>query len=111
MNPIVKEFQDDVALKNEVKELSAKGISKDDLYVISHDVDRTERVAGKVDANTVGINEEGLGTAVGNIFRKKGDELREKFKELGFTQEKANELEAKLDHGEILLIVDNAESA
>lgn len=92
---------------NQVKLQSQKGISKDNLYVISHDDDRTERVADNVDANTVGINEEGLGTAVGNIFRKKGDELREKFKQLGFSQTEANEFEEKLDHGKILLIITN----
>ncbi|GGB50432.1 general stress protein [Virgibacillus dakarensis] len=108
MKPIVKEFQDDTALMTEVKELSAKGIHKDNLYVMSHDADRTNRVAEKVDANKVGVSEEGLGTAVGNIFRKKGDELRQKFKELGFAQHEANELEEKLDHGKILLIVNQA---
>lgn len=107
MKPVVKEFQDDVALMQEVKLQSQKGISKDNLYVISHDDDRTDRVAGNVDANKVGVSEEGLETAVGNLFRKKGDELRAKFKELGFSQEEASELEEKLDHGKILLLIAN----
>ncbi|ASN04412.1 general stress protein [Virgibacillus necropolis] len=107
MKPVVKEFQDDTQLMSEVKILSAQGVEKDDLYVISHDSDRTDRVADKVEANKVGINEEGIGNAVGNIFRKKGDELRVKFEELGFTQDEANELEEKLDHGKILLINKN----
>ncbi|ASK62267.1 general stress protein [Virgibacillus phasianinus] len=105
MKPAVKEFQDDKALMEEVKTQTQKGISKDNLYVISHDDDRTDRVAGNVDASEIGAKEEGLGTAVGNIFRKKGDELRTKFKELGFPQEEANELEEKLDHGKILLLI------
>lgn len=107
MKPVVREFQDDVALMNEVKQLAQRGVDKDDLYVISHDDDRTERVSDNVDANTVGLKEEGMGTAVGNIFRSKGDELRAKFEELGFTEDKAEELEEKLDHGKILLIVDS----
>ncbi|GIO23600.1 general stress protein [Oceanobacillus sp. J11TS1] len=107
MKPIVKEFHDDQALIEEVKLQSQKGISKDNLYVMSHDDDRTDRVAKNVDANTVGVKEEGLGTVVNNIFRKKGDELRAKFKELGFSQAEASELEERLDHGKILLLIDN----
>lgn len=106
MKPIVKEFLDDKGLMQEVKTQAANGVKKENLYVISHDDDRTDRVAGNVNANEVGIGEEGLGTAVGNIFRKKGDELRAKFKELGFDQSEAGELEEKLDHGKILLMID-----
>lgn len=107
MEPTVKEFQDDKELMQEVKNQTENGVKKENLYVMSHDDDRTDRVASKVDANEVGVSEEGLGTAVGNIFRKKGDELRAKFRELGFEQSTASKLEEKLDHGEILLIIDN----
>lgn len=104
MKPIVKEFQDDRSLIMEVKALSARGISKENLYVISHDDDRTDRVSDQVDAEEVGMKEIGLKVAVGNMFRKKGDELRAKFEELGFTQVEAEALEEKLDHGKILLL-------
>lgn len=105
MKPIVKEFQDDTLLMQEVKIQANNGVSKENLYVISHDDDRTDRVASKVNANEVGVDEQGLGKAVGNIFRKKGDELRNKFQELGFDQSEASELEEKLDHGKILLMI------
>lgn len=105
MKPEVKEFHDDEALMHEVKAQASYGVSKDNLYVMSHDDDRTERVAEKVNASEVGMGEEGLKTAVGNIFRKKGDELRSKFHELGFSKDEAGELEEKLDHGKILLLI------
>lgn len=105
MKPLVKEFQDDQALMKEVNMQVAKGIQREDLYVISHDDDRTDRVANKVDANTIGINEEGFATAMENIFRKKGDELRAKLEELGFNQVESEVLEEKLDHGKILLLI------
>lgn len=105
MKPIVKEFFDDTAIEEEVEVQLNKGISPDQLYIISHDNDRTNRVAGQVDANTIGVKEEGIGTAIANIFRKKGDELRAKFTELGFTEEEASLLEEELDHGKILLII------
>ncbi|MUV36771.1 General stress protein 17M [Lentibacillus sp. JNUCC-1] len=107
MKPSVKEFKDDTKLKEEVKSLAEKGVSKDTLYVLSHDDDRTDRVADSVDANKVGLSEQELSTYVGNIFRKKGDELRAKFQELGFPEQEAGDLEEKLDHGTILLVNTN----
>lgn len=107
MKPVIKEFKDDVELMKEVKSLADKGVSKENLYVMSHDEDRTDRVADNVDASKVGVDEQGLETAVKNVFRKKGDELRAQFEELGFTQAEADNLEEKLDHGTILLINTN----
>ncbi len=107
MKPVVEEFKNDTELMNVVKSLSSKGISKENLYVLSHDDDRTDRVADKVDANKIGINEMGFDTYVSNIFSKKGDELRSQLKELGFSQQEANNYEEKLDQGTILLINTN----
>jgi hypothetical protein len=101
MKPAVKEFQDDVELKKEFIKLKEQGVSKENLYVMSHDDDRTDRVADNISAGKLG---EGLETAEGRVFTKKGDELRAQFKELGFSRDEANEFEKKLDHGTILLI-------
>lgn len=105
MKPEVKEFQDDTNLIEEVNVQASKGVSKDDMYVVSHDDDRTKRIADKVNANEIGVKEEGLKVALENIFNKKGDELRNKFQEIGFSENEASELEEKLDHGKILLVI------
>ena len=34
-----------------------------------------------------------------------GDELRNKLQEIGFSENEASELEEKLDHGKILLVI------
>lgn len=107
MQPVVKEFKEDTALIEEVNSLGEKGIAKDNLYVMSHDDDRTKRVVGDSQASKVRVADEKLKTAVSNIFRKKGDELRGKLKDLGFSQQQADDLEEKLDHGSILLINTN----
>ncbi len=107
MKPTVKEYMDDTALVTEVKELTAQGIDKEDLYVLTHDDDRTNRLADNADINTIGIAEEGLGTAVGNMFRDKGDELREKLQQMGYSQFESEELEEKLDQGKVLLLINN----
>ena len=105
MKPIVKEFQDDLELVAEVKLQAEKGVPKENLYVISHDDDRTKRIADKVNANEIGVKEEGLKVAIENMFNKKGDELRNKFEEVGFSQDEAAALEEKLDHGKIFLLI------
>ncbi|MGM7703144.1 general stress protein [Pseudalkalibacillus sp. Hm43] len=107
--PIVREYVNDEELKNDINDLQNKGVYKDDIYVISHDDDRTNRVADSADANTVGLKEMGLESTVGNIFNKKGDELRAKFKEMGFSQEEANHYEDKLDQGRIIMMVTDKE--
>ena len=104
MKPKITEYHDDTELMKEVKNLAAQGVDKENLYVMSHDSDRDKRVADSVDAGTIGIKEEGLDTFVKNIFRKKGDELRAQFEELGFDQTEAKVLESKLDEGKILLL-------
>lgn len=101
MKPIVNEFKDDVELKKEIDRLAEKGVSKNNLNIMSHDDDRTERVADSISAGKLG---EGFSTEQGNTFNKKGDELRAQLKELGFSQNEASDLEEKLDHGTILLI-------
>ncbi len=107
MKPVIQEFKDDTELMHVVKSLSEKGVSKDNLYVMSHDDDRTNRVADSVDANKVGMSEVGFDTYVSNIFSKKGDQLRSQLEELGFSEMEANNYEEKLDQGTILLINTN----
>lgn len=103
MKPQVEEFQDDTELMSEVRQHAANGVSKDNLYVVSHDDDRTDRVADAVHAN----EPDDLSELVGIRYNQKGDELRAIFEEFGFDQTEANNLEEKLDHGKVLLLIDN----
>lgn len=42
------------------------------------------------------------------FFAKKGDELRAKFEELGFSETEANNLESELDKGAVIVVVKDA---
>lgn len=108
MKPTYKEFQNDEQVVGAVQELKAQGVHENDIFVITHDEDRTKRVADNADANTVGVGDVGLDTYVKNVFRSKGDELRAQFEELGFTSGEAEQLEEKLDHGKVILVVKDA---
>ncbi|MGW8264066.1 general stress protein, partial [Bacillus sp. LR--39] len=79
------------------------------VYVLAHDDDRTERLADNTNANTIGAKETGFKHAVGNIFNKKGDELRNKIHEIGFSEDEAAQFEKRLDEGKVLLFVTDNE--
>lgn len=109
MEPFYKQFYNDEEVVSAVDTLQGKGIKEDDMYVLTHDPDRTNRVADNADANTVGTTEAGLETRIKNVFRKRGDELRAQFQELGFSQSKSEELEEELDKGKVILVVKDAQ--
>ncbi|ALA53064.1 general stress protein [Shouchella clausii] len=110
MKPVYKEFFNDEEVVQAVNALKAKNVSEDDIYVITHDDDRTERVADNADANKISAAETGLGTALKNTFRSKGDELRAKFEEIGFTADEAEQLEERLDQGKVIVAVTNQDA-
>jgi len=88
----------------EVKNLQAEGFNLDEIYVMTHDNDRTEGVAEMTNTNEVGVAEEGLMTAAANLFRSKGDKLRAKMESLGLSSSEADTYEKELDRGKILVI-------
>jgi Heat induced stress protein YflT len=109
MKPYIEEFQNEDKLKQTVTNLKNKGVQANDLYVLTHDDERTKRISDKAETNVIGIEETGLNHAVENFFSKKGDELRNQLHEIGFSEEEAKSYEEKLDEGKALLIVTNAE--
>ncbi|MCE3203256.1 general stress protein [Paenibacillus sonchi] len=88
----------------EVNRLLGSGYTRDDLYVISHNEDREGRIADAADTNEVGLHEEGLFGAIANMFRSRGDALRNKITSLGFSPAEAAYYEKELDSGKVLVI-------
>lgn len=110
LKPFIREYTNDEQLQKDIMALKNHNVDPDNVYVLSHDDDRTERIAKNAGANTIGLKEMNLGSAMGNMFKKKGDELRTKLKEIGFSQEEASNYEKDMDEGKVLLIVTNEES-
>ncbi|GIP33179.1 general stress protein [Paenibacillus sp. J2TS4] len=90
--------------QEQVNEFLREGYAKDHVYVLTHDRDRTERVADRTDAEQIGVDEEGLGTAVANLFRSRGNELRAQMRALGISPEAAERLEREMDNDKIVVI-------
>ena len=91
-------------VQEQIGVLQNEGYIRDHIFVLTHDKDRTSRIADNTDATTIGISEEGLGTAIANIFRSTGDELRAKMRSLGISKYDAERLENEMDRDKVLVI-------
>ncbi|MFF2090221.1 general stress protein [Paenibacillus sp. NPDC058174] len=93
-----------VEVQEQVYRFQREGYLKDNIFVLTHDKDRTARIADNTDAEKIGVSAEGLGTAIANIFRSSGDELRAKMRSLGISKQYAEHLESEMDRDKILVI-------
>ena len=91
-------------VQEQVHRFRREGYGEDSIFVLTHDKTRTKRIAERTDAEEIGIAEEGIGTAIGNIFRNTGDELRAKMRSLGISKEEVERLEAEMDRDKIVVI-------
>lgn len=91
-------------VQDQINQFQREGYIKDHIFVLTHDKDRTSRIADNTDATTIGLAEEGLGTAIANIFRSTGDELRAKMRSLGISKYDAERLESEMDQDKVLVI-------
>lgn len=99
-----KVVQNGVQAVETVKELGSTGYLAENIYVLAHDQERTDRIVDATNAQEVGIKEEGVFHSLANLFRSRGDELRSKIVSLGFTDTEAEFYEKELDLGKVLVI-------
>lgn len=105
MSVYYKKFTTDDEAVRGIQEIKSTGVRDDDIYVITHENYRTEKLAEMASANTIGDAEEGLGTAIANVFKSKGEELRAKLEHVGFSLSEAVDLEQQLDEHKVLVVV------
>lgn len=91
-------------VQDQVLYFQREGYTSENIFVLTHDQDRTSRIVKKTDASAIGIAEEGVGTAIANMFRSTGDELRAKMRSLGISPYDAQRLESEMDHDKVLVI-------
>ena len=90
--------------RGEIQQLVSEGYAKENLYVLTHSDERTQHVAEHTNSNRIGIAEEGIITAIANLFRSQGDELRAKLRSMGVSKEYAEKLEMDMDRGKIIIL-------
>lgn len=104
----VKSYTNDEMLEKDVNKLKDNNISSNNIFILSHDDDRTARIVKNTEASGIDYNKQDIG----GDFEKPGDELREKLRELGVADADAHEYEEDMDEGKVFLIVkdESAES-
>jgi hypothetical protein len=91
-------------VQEQVHRFQRDGYESENIFVLTHDKGRTARIANRTDAEQIGVSAEGVGTAIANIFRSTGDELRAKMRSLGISKQYAEHLEEQMDRDKILVI-------
>ncbi|MCM3626936.1 general stress protein [Paenibacillus glycanilyticus] len=91
-------------VQEQVHRFERDGYARENIFVLTHDKGRTARIARNTDAEEIGVSAEGVGTAIANIFRSTGDELRAKMRSLGISKQYAEHLEEQMDRDKILVI-------
>ncbi|RED56768.1 general stress protein [Cohnella lupini] len=87
-----------------VNDLHRQGFTEKEIYVLAHESDQTSRIAEVADTNKVGLSEEGMFETIANLFRNRGDVLRNKIESMGFDSYEASMYEAELDNGKVLVM-------
>ncbi|MCI3920776.1 general stress protein [Paenibacillus sp. TRM 82003] len=87
-----------------VNAIRNEGYIAPNIYVLAHEEKRTDIVSDVTGANQIGVLEEGAFTAMANLFRNRGDELRAKMRSVGVSKKDAEMLEAQMDEGRIIVI-------
>ncbi|RPF50609.1 general stress protein [Aquisalibacillus elongatus] len=93
----VKDYKTDQNLEQDVQKLMKAGINEQDIYVLAHDDEHTQDLVEDTQANSINLSQ--------SNFKQKGDELRAKLEDVGVSESSAEQYEAMLDEGKILLIV------
>lgn len=100
----IKVVENGVQAKKEIEKLLNEGFTHEDVYILAHYEERAEDLTEALDANDVGMAEQGVLNAVKNVFRSRGDELRSKMESLGFSNDEAEKYEKELDEGRVVVI-------
>lgn len=97
-------IENGVQATEKINMLQSEGFTKEDIYLFAHDKNRSENLTDATDTADVGLSEQGLVSAVGNMFKSRGDELRSKFESVGLSTAEAEKYEKELDEGRLVLV-------
>lgn len=98
-----------VQAKEKIDELVTAGFTKDDVYLFAHDKTRSEHLTENTDTESVGMKEQGFLDTVGNMFKSRGDELRNRMSNLGLSETEADRYEEVLDEGKVVIVAAKAD--
>ncbi|MCM3774307.1 general stress protein [Priestia aryabhattai] len=104
----VRVVENGVQAKEVIEQFLNRGYTKDELYLLAHDKNRSEDLTEALDTNNIGVSEQGAFDLVANVFRSRGDELRSKIQSLGLSDAEAQQYERELDKGRVIVVATKA---
>jgi hypothetical protein len=100
----VKLVENGVEAKKAIEQFLSQGFTKDEVYLLAHDQNRSEDLTDATDTSDIGVAEQGFFGSIANVFRSRGDELRSKMKSLGLSDLEAQQFEEELDRGHVVVV-------
>jgi hypothetical protein len=100
----VKVVENGVQARREIEQLITQGFTKDEIYLLAHDKNRSEDLTRGLDISDIGVSEQGFFDSVANVFRSRGDELRSKLESLGLSNMEAERYEEEMDNGRVVVV-------
>jgi hypothetical protein len=100
----IKIVENGVQAKKEIANFMMEGFTKNEIYLVAHDKNRSENLTDALDINDIGVGEQGILEVVANVFRSRGDELRSKLESLGLSAAAAERCEEKMDQGKVIVV-------
>lgn len=100
----VKIVENGVEARREIEQFITQGFTKDEIYLLAHDKNRTEDLTDALDINDIGIAEQGVFDSMANVFMSRGDQLRSKMEALGLSNLAAQQYERELDQGRVVVV-------
>ncbi|WP_338471621.1 DUF2382 domain-containing protein [Niallia sp. XMNu-256] len=101
---IIGVFQNQAELLSKIEELTLKGYSQDDIYVITKDDEAPSILRGRVDVEVQSANRSWSDRFIS--FLTGEDPVREKFRMIGFTDVESERYYNEIENGGYLLYVD-----
>lgn len=93
-----------VEAKEQIQQFIDQGFTKEDIYLLAHDNNRSNDLTNALNINNVGVAEQGFFDSIANVFRTRGDELRSKLESLGVSSSDAEQYEKELDQGKVVVL-------
>lgn len=100
----VRVVENGVQAKKEIEQLIMQGYTKDEIYLLAHDKERSDDLTDSLDISDIGMSEQGVMDSLANVFRTRGDELRSKMESLGLSSNDAERYEKELDLGKVVVV-------
>lgn len=104
----VRVVENGVQAKEAIEQFLNRGYTKDEVYLLAHDKNRSKDLTEALETNDVGVSEQDAFDLVANVFRSRGDELRSKIESLGLSDAEAQQYERELDQGRVIVVAAKA---